>query len=337
MIVPRLDLRSQLGNLSQAGRLLLGLALFGAIISRISWADLMGVLRTLETHYLFGAYALFLLTVVLLTYRWYFLHGIYRQGRPTFRRLLAANFMGIFFNNVMPSSVGGDVFRVVHMSRENAGFSGAFSTVFVDRVIGLLALVLVGLFSALVGRIYIDIPTELAFWSGGVFTFLCIVLVLSSSTRFHSVVLSLSSILLPESKREWVYGKLSRFSSHLAAYSGEKKLLMKALMTSIAFQVVWISGCYMISLALQLDLSIYIFFAIMPLIELIRAIPITIQGIGVREGAFVVFFSRFGISSTEAIVLALLIYLLLSLNGIIGGILFLLRSLTPSLSGQEGK
>lgn len=328
MTVRRLDFRSQLSKLSQIGRLLLGVILLGFIISRVSLPNLLGVLRTLDARYLFGAYTLYLSTVVLLTYRWHILHGVYQQGRPTFERLLSVNFMGIFFNNVMPSSVGGDVFRVLRMSKEGVGVPGAFSTVFVDRIIGLLALVLVGFFSVVFGGMYIDIPTELAFWSALVFTLLCIVLALSSSARFHTLLLSLSSILLPHPRREWVHDKLSPFSAHLAVYSGDRKLLINALMASIAFQMVWISGCYMTSIALHLGLSIYVFFVIMPLVELIRTVPITIQGIGVREGAFVILFSYFGISSAEATVLALLIYLLLSLNGVLGGIVFVLSSLT---------
>jgi len=52
-------------------------------------------------------------------------------------------------------------------------------------------------------------------------------------------------------------------------------------------------------------------------------IPLTFQGIGVREGLFVLFFGYYGVSSSDAVLMAVIIYALLNINGLVGGLLYL--------------
>jgi hypothetical protein len=62
---------------------------------------------------------------------------------------------------------------------------------------------------------------------------------------------------------------------------------------------------------------------LLPIIEIVRLIPLTVQGIGVREGLFIALFGALGVTNSEAALLATLIYMLLSLNGLIGGAIYI--------------
>ena len=72
-------------------------------------------------------------------------------GRPVrFRDVLPIYFSGMFFNMCLPTSIGGDVFRVVGLGRKTGSKTAAFASVFMDRNVGLAALLLVGLIGSIV-------------------------------------------------------------------------------------------------------------------------------------------------------------------------------------------
>jgi hypothetical protein len=259
-----------------------------------------------------------------MAYRWKLFYGIFEKSQqPGFFKILSVSFVGVFFNNFLPSTIGGDAYRTFHMSLmfPEGGMSRALSIVYIDRVVGLLGMGLLGLVSLILGMGEIALPSNI---TGGIvllFAGLIIGLVFSITPRFHTFVLSLLAVVLGGRGKEF-QRKVALLFTRLAAYCDRFSLLMTALSLSVFLRIVWIYGCYVVALSLGVDVPFSAFLVVVPLIELLRMLPVTFQGIGVREGLFIFFFGYYGVSPSDATLLAIIIYLLLNVNGIVGGILF---------------
>lgn len=317
--------------------------LLAIVIASASIPDLIEAIQDVDLRLLAAAYALNVVMIGIMAYRWQLLYD--EVERPGYRQILSVSFMGVFFNNFLPSTIGGDAYRTMYMSRTRPqdGVSGSLSIVYVDRVTGLLGMALVGLVALLLSVGRIELPSGVVYWIGLLFTGLTLGLLLSLNPRFHSQILNLLSSVLGQRGQRW-HIKLGHLFEQLAAYSNRRGLLMKALTLSVILRVIWIVGCYLIGLSLNLAVPFMAFLVAVPLIELIRMVPITLQGIGIREGLFVLFFAYYGVSTPDATLLAILVYLLLNLNGIVGGFLFMAsrrdrgkqNSDTPSLDRGQG-
>lgn len=305
-------------RIRQFGGVALAVLLLVLVIASAGLQDLWATLQTVDAGYLLAACGLNLFMAALMAYRWYILYAV-DSARPTYRRLLALTFIGIFVNSLLPSVVGGDAYRAVRTKRED-GFSGALSVVYVDRLTGLMGLGLVGLGALVLGGAQIEFSPAMQFWVGGLFALLCAALILSLNKHFHKAILR---VVEKVPRGGWLAEQLAPLFARLLVYAGRRDLLTGALVVSVGLRLVWLAGCYLVGLALGLDVSPVVYLVLVPVIELIRMIPITIQGIGVREGLFVLLFGHLGVPAAEATLLAVLIYLLLMVNGVAGGFVFL--------------
>lgn len=324
----------------------LAIVLLVIVIASASIPDLIDAIQDVDLRLLAAAYAFNVVMIGLMAYRWQLLYQIHDEAqRPSYRQILSVSFMGVFFNNFLPSTIGGDAYRTVYMSRARPhdGISGSLSIVYVDRVMGLLGMALVGLVALVLSVGQVELPSAVVFWIGLLFAGLTLGLILSLNPRFHNPILRLLSSVLGQRGQQWQI-KVRRLFEQLVAFSSRRSLLMKALSLSVILRVIWIVGCYLVGLSLNIDVPFVAFLVAIPLIELIRMIPITVQGIGIREGLFVLFFAYYGVSTPDATLLAVLVYLLLNLNGIVGGFLFIAnqrdlskqKSDTTSLGRSKG-
>jgi uncharacterized protein (TIRG00374 family) len=103
----------------------------------------------------------------------------------------------------------------------------------------------------------------------------------------------------------------------------QPRLLAGSLLISFALQILGVISVIFIAQALAIDVPVSYFFILMPIIWVISIIPISISGLGVREGAFAFFFSMVGMASENGIALSLLYYSYLVFTGLVGGLLFL--------------
>ncbi len=311
-------------RLQQAARILLGLVLLVVVLLRVPLHELTAVMRQVDVRFLLGALLFDFLMLFLQGWRYYILYGISAQTRPPFWYLTMLTFIGFFFSQFLPSTVGGDVYRVIHMGGEEKGYSKAFSVVFVDRLVGLFTLMALALLALAIGYREIQLPVSVAYWSAALFIGIALALFISIQPLTHRLVQSVSGRLLPQTWCEWVLPRLERIADHLTLYAGQPALLLWSSIVSLASRLAWIVGCAFVGAALRLNVSFFVYLTAHSVIDLIRVIPITIQGVGIREGLFVAIFTRFGLSNAQATVLALLTYLLLIGNALLGGVFYLL-------------
>jgi len=304
-------------------RLTVTFLLLALILRRVDWAEFVRIGAGARIDLVVGAYLLNLSMVFVNTLRWRIL--VRALGTTVgFFRLSGYYFVCMFFNNFMPTSIGGDVMRVLDLSRHTGKKSSAMASIVVERFLGLYSLFPLGLGAFLILRP--TLPSRdlfLAATIGMALLFFAITVVIRRSTIRHFAPLA-----RPFEKwmvRFQVREKGGRLYDYLDFYKGRKRAVAVSLFLSLASRAVWIMACWIFGRSIGLPLSPIVYFLLMPIVEIGRMIPISLAGLGIREWLFIVILARFGIDSTYAVFVSMLIYGVFIVNGLLGGIVYGVR------------
>ncbi|MCD6418749.1 flippase-like domain-containing protein [bacterium] len=234
-------------------------------------------------------------------------------GKISYWRLVALYYVGYFFNNFLPSGVGGDVVRGYISGKELDNMAGAYSTILAERVSGILATV----FLSLVALPFIKFNSQIFFASIslniGLWTGVLLFLLLPSEKIFEKYFR-----WLPFNLGE----KLKNFATTLRSYRSTPKILISGFFASVLYQgsiilVVALAGYFA---GAKLPLPFY--FATVPLVWVISLIPISLNAIGVREASFAYFFDLYGAGKSTGFLVSIVVFGISVAAGILGGIIF---------------
>ena len=303
--------------------MLLSLALLAWLINRIGPTTILDTLRGLDWRWYLPAFLLFQLNMIIRAYRWFLLLSSL-DDRPPFLQLVYLYYLGFFFNNFIPSGFGGDVIKVVGIRRDYGSGSEALSSVLMDRFVGLLGSSLVAL-AALAGSggsawlDEVDLPplligTIISISTGVPVGFLLL--------RFTDPLERLGA-LLPVARIVTDHSKVRNLAGTIRRYP--LPALFKSLLTSLPFTLNLMLIQYSIANALGIDLPMVLFALFVPLISLVNLIPISFNGLGTREGVYLLLFVPVGVMASQAISQSLALYLIRVCTGVIGGLLYLFR------------
>jgi hypothetical protein len=260
-----------------------------------------------------GCYLLFLL---LSNLRWKLL--LDAQGmRLGFSRLMKIFLVGIFFNNLLPTTIGGDVARILY-TRGPKGGARAISVILMDRGIGFIGLFFLAGLAA--GMIYLN-TGESALLATALIGLLLLVLIIAIlfSIRLRPRVESLLSRI-----RLWGLGERGLHLYHsFAQYRGQPRILSLSFLLSVGIQIALSAVWYFIGVAEGGGVAIIRYLLYIPIIGVISMIPLTPGGLGIREASFYGFFTAQGLTPTQAVSIAL-IYFMMNLGfGVVGGLIFI--------------
>jgi uncharacterized protein (TIRG00374 family) len=235
--------------------------------------------------------------------------------RVPFRAVMEPYLVGIFFNNFLPSAVGGDVARVYYMGRR-AGFAASATSVVVDRALGL------GWIAVLATVLLWTLPLP-----GEAFDVARRVLVL--------ILVGLGVLVVASSQLEGVAGRWGRWPSrvrtiaaslrgHLAALWRAPLIVVRVLAIVVAYfaALTWVYRTYF-RLAGGHDVSFPLVFATLLTIAVLSNVPLTVNGIGLREQLHYVLFSVFGLSKEETVAASVVVFSQLLIVSLAGCILWL--------------
>jgi len=236
---------------------------------------------------------------------------------------LVRSFMvSVFFNNFLPSTIGGDVFRMYDSWRLGASKACAVAVVFVDRFLGLLALIVLTLIGLLSPNPFSATIPNLSVWVLGGFV---IVMALGVFLLHSSCSVSLGQWARQSQWAHVVVGILDKINDGFAAFRGRTDTVVKAFGLSLLLQANVVVQYFIFAKALHLPIPFWSFFLIIPLTIFVMLLPISINGIGLRESIFVLILSPWGVDKPEALALAWLAYGCLVVQGLLGGIVYALR------------
>lgn len=284
------------------------------------------------TVYLAGL-LFFVGTIVTWTLRWHLL--MRASGEViSFRKSLQTLTIGMFFSMFLPTIVGTDVGRVYELGRDDAyRKSNLVSTVLLDRLMGLLTISMMAIAGLIAG-------SQFAADQGVVFTVLGTLGILvggwgiTFNARAERLIFGLIA-RIPVISR--FGGSLHTVYKSLDALYRQPRLMLTTGSVSIVNSLCTIVVTYLAARSIGVDIDPIYFFIFMPIIWIIMTVPISLSGLGVREGAFAFFFSQVGVAASDAVAISLLYYSYNVIIGVIGGLLLLSTSLPQTRLGRANE
>lgn len=297
-------------------KIAVSLGVLAVFLSQIDLEEVLQLLGKMEWLPFLAALFLFLSGSLVRAYRWGVLVWAL-DVQVSWWRLVVLYFVGTFFNQFLPTGVGGDAVKMYELSRDEQKAAAAISSVLVDRFLGLFVLFAIALL-ALVGGYRIVAP-ELRILIGVVFV-TCLVAVALVLQRTWIEAwgrrLGLGQIL----GRVRILQELYR-SLHLYGTAA----LLRATAASVVWNLILILGYYLLGLAVGIDLSPWYYFLFVPIISALLLVP-SIGGLGVREGGTVVLFSQV-VDENQAGALALAYLITLWINALLGAGLYIVQGI----------
>lgn len=292
------------------------IGLFYIIFTRVDVDAVAAAFSGLQWIWMPAIIFVYLLRILLQTARWKILlldHGVDISGWI----LLERNWIGRFLSNFLPGRMGGDIYRVFGHMDAAVEKSKLASSVFLDRLIGIVALL----------------------------TYVCVAAVFQTSMVLQTglgnmiaisalAILLLAPWFLTHAPKRWLLrmsgrlpeGKMKKVISSLiqALIEGtqKKSTIVYAFFISILFHLLSAVASYFSLRAMGFEISLMTVILIIPLVNLIAQIPISLNGLGLREGAFTLLFTAVGVPAAVSIGAALVDRIVAVLMSLIGGVMY---------------
>jgi uncharacterized protein (TIRG00374 family) len=299
------------------GKLLVSSLLLAFLFLRVDRSLFLRTLQALPFRLFAGCVGLYFLGHLISTVRWQRL--LLAEGiRVPLWRLALVYFEGVFFNLFLPTLIGGDIVRGYSIYKITRGHAASIPSILVDRLSGFAALVVIALVA--LGLAYGEIrdPQVAAMILGVAAAFVGMIAVLVNDR-----VKACASGLLRGVGLTRFQAKLQGMVDALHRYRGHRRALGQALFLSTLLQGLIIVTYYLIGAGLNLGVPMAYFFLYVPLITFVAMLPVSVAGLGVREGGAVYFFAKVGVDAAAALGMSLAWFSLSVIVSSLGGLAFL--------------
>jgi len=301
-----------------------------------NWSEIAAILKNIDKRMLITGSIFFLLSVLGLALRLMYLLKA-NNCKLKYGEVTSLTFIGFFFNNFLPTSMGGDIVKAYYAAKKTANKLTCFATVAMDRIFGFFTLFILGGIAAL-----ITMQTELANKAllCTIFTILAVMMFFFMLMWNRKLARVLFSPILIRIKNLTLFKRIKleeRVRNTYETFNNlrhKKVLLTGILLTSCLAQFVSFSAIYFWSRGVGSLIPIWIVFLTMPLIAVASAIP-SINGLGVREMAIVIFLGPY-IGKENAFAIATLWLFMLFVLSLIGGLNYTLNT-QFKLAAEGGK
>ncbi len=269
-------------------------------LRRGSIGPTVDAIKRMGPSILLGSFAIFILSIILLGTRLKILFQA--QGFTLkFPEVIYLTFIGYFFNNFLPTSIGGDVVKAHYASKKTKSKLNSFVSIFMDRFIGFLTLFLLAGLSLIFSHSYISERSLI--WI---------------TLAVLAVLLSILAILFNERVARIFPPRLH---DAVNAFKDKKVLMGRAFLTSFVAQIMAFLVIYLFAKGIGSFISMKIVLLLMPLVAIVSMLP-SINGLGIRESAIYFLFGPY-VGYENAFALSILWLFMLFTASIIGGISYL--------------
>jgi hypothetical protein len=294
-------------------KIAVSLCLLAYLLSTTDLSALEQRIRTGDTALLALAVLLYGLMLLLSTWRWRLL--LQAQGfEAPLRDLSASYLVATFFNNFLPSNIGGDLVRVRDSSRLTGSTTTSLAVVAIDRVLGFGALYALAVTAYVVGGPavrHLAGARSVVLGLGLVFATLAYVFFRPGTARGLMARSGLSAL-------PWARDQFAVVQAAVHVYRERFPDICAAFGASLALQAVFVYYYFSVARALRIPLSLPACFLMVPLCTLVQAVPVSFNGWGIRETVFILYFRQVGLPRDNALAFSLVgagLVVLLSLSG----------------------
>jgi hypothetical protein len=304
-------------------KVVVSVGLLALLFSRVDVGRLWRSFKTASPGWLVAALALYTLMAAVSAWRWGLLLRAQRVVLPVvtlFRSFLVAT----FFNNFLPSNIGGDVVRITDTAKAAGGKTLATTVILIDRGLGLLALVFIAAVGATVSASLLGgIAGPMKAWllwaafAVGLSGTLLAVLAPATFTRMFSPLRLLH--------REWVDQRLEQIAGALRRFRDDPAALAGGALGAVLVQLILVAFYVAIAYSMAVPISAWHLAVIVPVSFLVQMVPISLNGFGVREATFVFYFTRLGLPIESALLVSFLGAVLVMIFSLSGAAVYLAR------------
>lgn len=301
-------------------RMAAGLVILALVAWKTDWSGVADAFTNARWSLWLLAVVVYGLTQVVSSWRWQLLSQPLGFHRPLHQHT-AFLFIGMFFNLVLPTSVGGDVVRAWYLDGGSGRRMASFLSVFIDRFSGLVVLVAITALAALC------CPVPLPGWLAGGIALLTAGAVVGLTTLLTVGLLYRRAEIstLPYRRHGFLPGlidRVRRFALSLVGavtvYSRHPRLFLATTLLSLVVQAANVIVLWLVGEALGVPVPMSYYFVLAPLVTLATLLPISVGGMGVREAATVVLLAPLGVGSGAAVSLAFLSFVAYATISLVG-------------------
>ena len=303
-------------------KIVVSIVLLSLLFSKIDVARLWAIARRASLRWFAVALAIYALNMIASTWRW---HLLLRAQEVNLRRrwLLGSFLVASFFNNFLPSNIGGDVIRIGDTAKPAGSKTLAATVVLTDRGLGLLALVFVAALGASTARALH--PAALPIWPA----WLWAAFVGATAALSISVIapMGASRLLKPLTifHSEWVGDRITTITEGLTRFRAKPDALFGCFAGAVFVQATMVIFYFAVAYALHLGVGLTDLAVIVPISFVIQMLPVSVAGFGVREATFSFYFSRIGQPIESAIAMSLIGQALIILFSLTGAAVYVSR------------
>jgi glycosyltransferase 2 family protein len=297
------------------------IGLLALLFSRVDLARLWSVARQASPAWLAAALALYLFMVFASVLRWGVLLRAQHVRLP-YSFLTQSFLVATFFNNFLPSNIGGDVVRITDTAKAAGSKTLATTVVLIDRGIGLLGLALMAATGAsLMQRMSVGPVGPGMLWAGfGL-----------------GAIVATPALLMPETvgrllqplrvfHQEWVDARIEKLTDALTRFKETPAALAGCFAGAVIVQGILVAFYVAIARSMNIPIGFAELAVIVPVSFIVQMIPLSVNGFGVREATFGFYFTRLGLPLESALLVSFVGAALVMLFSLSGGVAYLRRS-----------
>jgi glycosyltransferase 2 family protein len=290
-------------------RVFVSAVLLTLIAWRTDWSEVGTQFAKLRVEMWFAAVGLYVIAQIASARRWQ-LFARELGFEQTLPQYCVYSFIGMFFSLLLPTLVGGDVMRVWYLNGQSGRKWPAIASVFLERVNGLLILIATACVGVLIS------PVELPTW-----------IVASVWSIAVCAVVGLASLPILKRWRRLSAERREQLGMLLDLLKSPRLLLEPTIM-SVVVQVMAVLILWCLGMGLGLDVPIAYYFVLVPLVSLLMLLPVSLNGMGVREGGTVLMLLPLGVDESAGLTLAFLWFTTGVAVSVMGGVVYLVGSST---------
>jgi uncharacterized protein (TIRG00374 family) len=255
--------------------------------------------------------------------RWWYLFS-HLAGPVRFGQVLPSYYLGVFFNNFLPTAYGGDLARSARLYVSGMSGNALLGSAVMDRLLGLAAVIAIG-------------GLALIFTDASPFSRLAWVVFAGGTV---AVLLAVALIVLPDWNRalDSRYGRrwprLSALLASFLSYSKAPQLILKAFLLSVLNQLLVVAVMILLAREAQLSVSGLQLVTLLMLVFLVASLPVSLGGLGPREGALMALMLPLGVEASAVLAVSIS-YLVVLWASALPGLFMLFVRVSQPADGQN--
>ena len=261
------------------------------------------------------------LSTIFFTIKWQRLASPLRV-KSNFTELLKLNYISIFYSSFLPGQFSGELIKGIKLAKKENAMQKVWVPIFIDKITNLLMIFIIGAIAILLDQNFRENKSLIFLILFFTILFALITILLFSETTQELskiVIRTIMDLLRKFGARNDILKDIS--VNYIEQYKKHKYLLAESLLWSMFTKLPHVFSFYFLSESLSLNLNLLQCAWLFSVVSIITLIPISFSGLGIREGALIVIFSKLGIEKYNALSFSLLIFILGLLIAFIGGLL----------------